>query len=202
MLKNYFKIAFRGYLRNGKFTALNLLSLVIGLFVAFVGVSYLIFETGYDQFHQNSDRIYRVAWSYRSQDYSIVGFPSSESVAEDQLRHAEAISSTPGVEHVLQFITSPYPEFIQSGDSKIQQEGILTTNTAKSFGQIFSWQPILGTLYNFGSGVRKVMLTESGFVNTGTQLRAVPTEGVPPGTYYAVVETANQKVTRKIVILQ
>ncbi|WP_111672248.1 ABC transporter permease [Algoriphagus litoralis] len=161
MLKNYFKIAFRGYLRNGKFTALNLLSLVIGLFVAYVGISYLLFETGYERFHQNSDRIYRVAWSYRSQDYSVVGFPSSVETGEDQLRHAEAIASTPGVEGAIQFITSPYPEFIQAGDSKIQQEGILTTNTAKSFSQIFSWQPILGSLDNFGSGVRKVMLTES-----------------------------------------
>lgn len=161
MLKNYFKIAFRGYLRNGKFTVLNLLSLVIGLFVAFVGVSYLVFETSYDQFHQNSDRIYRVAWSYRSQDYSVVGFPSSVETVEGQLRQAETISSTPGVEEVVQFITSPYPEFIQSAEAKIQQEGILTTNTAKAFGQIFSWQPIIGTLDNFENGVRKAMLTES-----------------------------------------
>ena len=161
MLKNYFKIAFRGYLRNGKFTALNLLSLVIGLFVAFMGISYLLFETGYERFHQNSDRIYRVAWTYRSQDYSIVGFPSSVETAEDQLRYAEAISSTQGVQEVVQFITSPNTEFIQFGESKIQQEDILTTNTARAFGQVFTWQPILGTLDNFGNGIRKAMLTES-----------------------------------------
>ncbi len=161
MLKNYFKIAFRGYLRNGKFTALNLLSLVIGLFVAYVGISYLLFETGYERFHQNSDRIYRVAWSYRSQDYSILGFPSSVETGEDQIRHAEAISTTAGVEEVVQFITAPSPEFIASGESKIQQDGILTTNTAQSFVKTFSWQPILGTLDNFGNGIRKAMLTES-----------------------------------------
>ena len=161
MLKNYFKIAFRGYLRNGKFTALNLLSLVIGLFVAFVGISYLLFETGYERFHQNSDRIYRVAWSYRSQDYSIVGFPSSVETGEDQIRHAEAISTTPGLEEVVQFINAPGPEFIASGEAKIQEDGILTTNTAKSFVKMFSWQPILGTLDNFGNGIRKAMLTES-----------------------------------------
>jgi putative ABC transport system permease protein len=162
MFKNYLKIAFRGYLRNRKFTALNLMSLVAGLFVAYVGISYISFENSYESFHENSDQIYRLARTYRSQDYSVIGFSNwSDDTAESQQVQAETFKSSPGIENVTQFITSPNTEFIQSGESQIQSDGILTTNTPAGFVNMFTWEPILGTLESFSSGNKKAMLTAS-----------------------------------------
>ncbi|WP_075350794.1 ABC transporter permease [Algoriphagus marinus] len=162
MLKNYLKIAFRGYLRNRRFTFLNLLSLVAGLFVAYVGISYINFENSYDGFHENSDRIYRLARTYRTQDYSVIGFPNwSDGTAEEQERQAQTFKSSPGIEEVTQFITSPYTEFIRSGESQIQNDGILSTNTPEGFVKMFSWKPVLGSLNNFSEGSRKALLTAS-----------------------------------------
>ncbi|WP_296702677.1 FtsX-like permease family protein [Algoriphagus sp.] len=159
---NYIKIAFRGYLRNRKFTFLNLVSLIAGLFVAYVGISYISFERSYEDFHKNSDHIYRLARTYRSQDYSVIGFPNwSDGTAEEQQLQAETFKSSPGIEEITQFISSPYTEFIRSGESQIQNDGILSTNTPKGFVNMFTWEPLMGTLENFSSGNQKILLTES-----------------------------------------
>lgn len=162
MLKNNFKIAIRSYIRNRKFTSLNLLSLIIGLFVAYIGISYISFERSYDSFHENSDNIYRLARTYRAQDYSVIGFPNwSDGSAEEQLRQAQVFKSSPGIEEVTQFILSPYTEYIQFEENQIQNDGILTTNTAEGFVKMFTWEPVLGTLDNFSFGSNKVLLTAS-----------------------------------------
>ena len=153
MIKNYIKIAFRGYLRNRKFSVLNLMSLILGLFVAYVGISYISFENSYDSFHENSERIYRLARTYRAQDYSVIGFPNwSDEDGTKQQAQAETLKNSLGIEEVTQFIISPYTEFIRSGENQIQNDGILTTNTPGGFVKMFTWTPILGTLNNFYSG--------------------------------------------------
>ncbi|MFN3997104.1 ABC transporter permease [Algoriphagus sp.] len=162
MLKSYLKIAFRGYLRNKKFTGLILLSLIAGLFVAYMGMAYIRFETSFENFHSKSENIFRLIRTYRSQEYSIIGFPSwSESTSEIQQIQYESLRSSPGVTDVTQFLVSPYSEFVKYGEQQIPTKGILTTNTPSAFVQMFTWKPTLGGLENFGSGNRKVLLTST-----------------------------------------
>lgn len=162
MLLYHLKNACRGYLRNTKFTFLNLMSLVTGLFVAYVGISYINFEKNYESFHENSDNIYRLARTYRSQDYSIVGFPNwSDSNAEEQKQQAETLRNSLGIEEVTQFIISANSEFIRHGEIQNSSDGILTTNTPSGFVSIFTWKPILGSLDNFSKGKNKALLTRS-----------------------------------------
>lgn len=162
MIKNAFKIAIRGYFRNRTFTLLNLFSLVIGLFVAYVGISYVNFELSYDKFHEDSNDIYRLARTYRSQDYSVIGFPNySGSEADVQQRQVETLKTVPGVKDVVQFISSPYNEFIESGENRVEENGITTTNTPKAFTSVFTWKVVNGSLQNFAKGTNKVILTAS-----------------------------------------
>lgn len=162
MFKSSLKIAFRSYLRNRKFTVLILLSLVSGLFVAYMGMSYIRFETGFENFHNNSEDIYRLVRTYRSQDYSVIGFPSwSDSSPDEQLTQSNALKSSAGVLDVSQFIISPFSEFIKSGEKQIASAGILSTNTPKGFVNMFTWKPKLGSLENFASGNKKALLTTS-----------------------------------------
>jgi putative ABC transport system permease protein len=70
MLKNYLKIAFRNLWKNKTYTAINL----VGLAVAF-GSSILLYltsayELSFDDFHKDSDRIFRMYFSSMNKDGS------------------------------------------------------------------------------------------------------------------------------------
>ncbi len=59
MLKNFFLVAIRNFVRQRLSTLINIFGLAIGLCCSmFIGM-YAIDEFGYDRFHENADRIYR-----------------------------------------------------------------------------------------------------------------------------------------------
>ncbi len=162
MFQNNIKIAVRGYLRNASFTSLNLLSLMVGLLVAYIAIAYLRHELSYDAFHQNADQLYRVANKYRSQDYSIQGFPNSDSITTDhQLAQIVQLKNTNVVVNAVQFITSEASDYLECDNKRIAQKDFLTTNTPAAFVEMFTWKPLWGSLQNFGEGFGKVMLTAS-----------------------------------------
>lgn len=61
MIKNYLKIALRNLSKRKGFTIINVLGLAIGIASCLLIAAYVLNEISYDQFHENSDRIYRVA---------------------------------------------------------------------------------------------------------------------------------------------
>ncbi len=60
MFKNYLKIAFRNLLRHRAFTLINMSGLAIGLACAIIILMFVRSQTGYDQYHENKDRLYRL----------------------------------------------------------------------------------------------------------------------------------------------
>lgn len=60
MLSNYLKVAFRNILKQKFYSAINILGLSIGIASCLLIVLYINFELGYDKFHTDADRIYRV----------------------------------------------------------------------------------------------------------------------------------------------
>jgi len=60
MLRNYLNIAGRNLLRNGHYTAINLVGLAIALACCIVAYLNHDFNYSFDAFHENGDRIYRV----------------------------------------------------------------------------------------------------------------------------------------------
>lgn len=162
MLSTSLKIAFRGFIRNRFFTVFNLLSLVIGLFVAFVAFSYIKWEYSYDGFHENSENTYRLARTYRSQDYSIIGFKTwNDATAEEQQVLISGLKDIPGVEEAAQFITSQNLEFMEWNGKRVQENNFLTTNTAQDFVSVFTWKPLAGSLLDFSTNLNRLILTES-----------------------------------------
>ena len=107
MTQNYLKITLRNLVRNKGYTALNLLSLVIGLFVSYVAIAYINYEYSYDKFHENEANIYRLGRTFRSQNYGIIGFEKwNESSAEGQISQIEALKKIAGIKNATQFIVS------------------------------------------------------------------------------------------------
>lgn len=64
MLKNYFLVALRNLKRYKLHTAINIAGLAIGISACLLIYQYWHFETSYDNFHPDSDRIYRVYTQY------------------------------------------------------------------------------------------------------------------------------------------
>lgn len=60
MIQNYLKIAWRSLLKNGIYSFVNIAGLAIGMAACFFVLLYVYFESGYDRFHTNASRIYRV----------------------------------------------------------------------------------------------------------------------------------------------
>ncbi len=60
MIRNYLKIAWRSLLKNGIYSLVNIAGLAIGMAACFFVLLYVYFESGYDRFHTNASRIYRV----------------------------------------------------------------------------------------------------------------------------------------------
>lgn len=57
---NYFKIALRNLLKRKGFTLLNIFGLAIGMTCCLLILQYVNFERGYDNFHQEGDRVARL----------------------------------------------------------------------------------------------------------------------------------------------
>ncbi|MGB5941777.1 MAG: FtsX-like permease family protein [Leeuwenhoekiella sp.] len=60
MLRNYIKIAWRNIWKNKLFSAINIISLAIGLSASFVIGLMVYYDFTFDKFHKDGDRIYRV----------------------------------------------------------------------------------------------------------------------------------------------
>ncbi|QCW98820.1 FtsX-like permease family protein [Aggregatimonas sangjinii] len=160
MFRNSLKVALRGFIRNRMFTGFNLLSLVIGLLVSYVAIGYIGFEYSYDTFHDGSENIYRLARTYRGQDYSVIGF-KNDATAADQVAQMDEFKNIPGVEHAAQFIISNNAEYLKWNNDSIPENDFLTTNTPADFVGLFTWKPLHGSLSDFGNGINKMILTES-----------------------------------------
>ncbi|AWX44446.1 Macrolide export ATP-binding/permease protein MacB [Flagellimonas maritima] len=60
MLRNYIRIAWRNLLKRKVFTAINILGLAIGFGSSILIYLFLSYHLSFDNFHDNSDRIYRM----------------------------------------------------------------------------------------------------------------------------------------------
>ena len=70
MLKNYFKIAVRGLLRNKNFSFINIGGLMVGMASAMLILLWVQNEVSHDRFHEKLDRLYEV-WSNDNVDGTI-----------------------------------------------------------------------------------------------------------------------------------
>jgi putative ABC transport system permease protein len=77
MIRNYLKTAIRNLFKNKTFTIINVVGLALGITCG-IGIFMIVnFETGFDNFHKNSNNIYRVVsdFHYPEGDQHTPGIP-------------------------------------------------------------------------------------------------------------------------------
>ena len=86
MLQNYFRIAWRNITRNRLYTFINLTGLVLGIVCTILICGLLNYHLSFDNFHKDSDRIYRVVSKtiFDTEDYSQgIQYPFGEAFNKD-----------------------------------------------------------------------------------------------------------------------
>ena len=74
MFKNYFKTAFRSLTRNRNYTIINIAGLAVGIAVCLMIFIIIQFQTSFDGFHANKDRVYRVLTEYHHADAANIAY--------------------------------------------------------------------------------------------------------------------------------
>ncbi|MFC1543103.1 ABC transporter permease [Candidatus Neomarinimicrobiota bacterium] len=111
MLKNYITIAVRNFLRNKTYSFINIFGLAIGISISFVAISYIRFETSFEDFHPLKDRIYRL---------------------ESDVTHGEASYTSAKVQSVLgDAVLSAVPEVEIISQFRVENLDLLDTGIEK-----------------------------------------------------------------------
>jgi len=102
MLRNYLVIAYRNFIRHKLFSFINVFGLAVGFCVCMMIAVWVLKETGYDRFHRNAGRIFRVERElFRDNLYS--RWPITGGVYKQAL-----IDDIPEVENAVRFLRGSF----------------------------------------------------------------------------------------------
>jgi putative ABC transport system permease protein len=68
MFRNYLKMAWRNLVKHKFISFINLFGLTVGLTCCLLITAYVLYETSYDRYNQNANRIYRVTRTFSNRD--------------------------------------------------------------------------------------------------------------------------------------
>jgi putative ABC transport system permease protein len=111
MIGNYLKTAVRTLLKHKTYSLINILGLAIGIAACLIITLYVMDDYGFDRYHPDADRIFRVVVDVQSQTGNIEYATTPASLAHALKR------DYPQVEHAARLITNP-ELMIRSGTDK------------------------------------------------------------------------------------
>jgi len=150
MIKNYLKIIFRNLLKNKFLSAINILSLAVGLASAILILVFVHFELNFDKFHQDADRIF--IFLQENENSSEYDMESPELLAE------LLVENIPEIEHASRITDSWTDHAILSFENKkFYQHGIYADN---QFLKIFAFPLLAGDKSSLEQS-NTIILTES-----------------------------------------
>lgn len=88
MIRNYFNVAYRNFIKGKLYSIINVVGLAIGITCSILIFLYVSDELSYDRHHQNADRIYRLNEFYEANDgsgerSSSIPFPTVDALQLD-----------------------------------------------------------------------------------------------------------------------
>ncbi|PLX19234.1 MAG: hypothetical protein C0597_05505 [Marinilabiliales bacterium] len=137
MIKNYLIIAFRNALRNKAFSLINILGLSIGIACSLYITYWVRDELSFDQFHNHSERIYRIYWE-SDNPQTRTPHPMAQALVSDfpEIENAVSISPIWGPGLTIPTITVKYK------DKKFDETGFFSADS--TFFDVFSFKLLKG----------------------------------------------------------
>ncbi len=98
MIQNYFKVALRNLLKQKSYSLINIFGLALGVAVCLVVLLFIKDEFSYDQFHDKSERIFRLATGVLEESGDIANLAKTPSMWPIQMKN-----EFPEVEEYVRF---------------------------------------------------------------------------------------------------
>lgn len=152
MFRILIKTSIRSITRNGVNSAINLMSLIIGITISVVIYTFVHYQYTFDHQHSNADRVYRVNFLAKQEWGTNYGSQTPEplhKVLRADYPQIEAVSRTVG----------PMETNIFIGEHKYAQPNILFID--QYFTQLFDQEWVSGSPEEAFNDPRAVVLTES-----------------------------------------
>jgi len=131
MLKNYFKTGMRTLLRHKGYSTLNIIGLAVGLAVCILIFLWVQDELGYDRFHTNADRIYRV-------------------IEHEELSSGEILSYSQQGPALAPILKADYPEILESVRFRVLGDRLVKFGDHKFYEKGFAFaDPAILTMFTF-----------------------------------------------------
>lgn len=159
MFKNYFKTAFRSLARNRNYTIINIAGLTVGIAVCMMIFIIIQFQTSFDDFHTNKDRVYRVLTESHHADAGNITY--AKNVPFQMPKGLKA--AFPQLEQVAPVYASHNDELQVLDDNGMpvknfkEQSGVFYTSP--SFFKMFNF-PLLAGSYESLKDPNNVLLTK------------------------------------------
>ncbi|WP_299836004.1 ABC transporter permease [uncultured Tenacibaculum sp.] len=154
MLKNYFKIAWRNIMKHKVFSLINVIGLTIGLSASFIIGLMIYYDFTFDNFHKDSDRIYRVVSNFSGPNGKF--FNSGVTVALE-----DAIKENSNFE-VINGFTVERPSIVENKEENIVKKWpnhvIFTT---PEYFDIFEYNFLAGNKSDVLENPNQVILTDT-----------------------------------------
>jgi len=132
MIRNYLKIAIRNLLRQRAFSFINIFGLALGIATCLLIALYVRFETSFDRYHTDADRIYRVVKDFVNDDGSRVPDATTPPAIAMAMQ-----SDIPEIEHVTRLFPGWGRQYyIRYGDNRFIEEGVYRVDS--SFFSVFT----------------------------------------------------------------
>jgi len=136
MFKNYLKIAWRNLIKNKVYSIINIGGLAIGITACLLILQYVAFETSYEDFHVNKERIYRV-----KQDRYDDGVLTTEWAAGAFAVGTQFGEAIPEIEDYVK-LTDAGQVIVDNGDETLKVEKVFYASS--SFFEMFSYPLLAG----------------------------------------------------------
>ncbi|MFK7845012.1 MAG: ABC transporter permease [Rhodothermales bacterium] len=149
MLKNYFKIAIRNLRRHPFYAFVNIFGLALGIGCCVLIILFIQDEWSYDQFHEDADRIYRIALHEQNEDREYLNVETPYLFAE------MFTSNMPEVEDAIR--VRWFRDQVQLRD-RVQLERVFLADPG--FFQLFDFPLLRGDPETVLQGVHNLVLSE------------------------------------------
>lgn len=131
MLRNHLKIAGRTLWRDKGYAALNLVGLAVGLAACLIIARYVQHELSFDRFHEQSERIYRVATERPAGTWARTSLPAGPLLEE----------TFPVIEKSVRF-SAGQQTLVEHGDRRFYEDAF--AHTDPGFFEVFDFELLGG----------------------------------------------------------
>jgi putative ABC transport system permease protein len=158
MIRNYFKVAYRNFLKGKLYSVINVTGLAIGITCTILISLYVADELSYDRFHSKADRIYRINEFYDTEDgagerSSSIPFPTTDAL---QLDYANI------VEHSVRLFNFQAPTLTvayEPKDKEFNERNFFFVDS--TYQKVFDLDLVIGNPETALSNPNSVVISES-----------------------------------------